>query len=71
IQAALDGQGVALGSTTFVQDHLDSGRLIKPFDITLSNEFAYYIVCPPDHLNNPAVKAFKNWIIELTHEKTD
>jgi LysR family glycine cleavage system transcriptional activator len=71
IQAALDGQGVALGSTSFVQDHLDSGRLIKPFDITLRNEFAYYIVCPPDHLKNPAVKAFKDWMIELSHEKTD
>ena len=70
IQAALDGQGVALGSTTFVQDHLDSGRLIKPFDITLRNDFAYYVVCPSDHLKNPAVKAFKDWMIELAHENS-
>jgi len=68
IQAALDGQGVVLGSTTFVQDHLESGRLIKPFDITLRNEFAYYVVCPPDHLNNPAVKIFKEWLMELAVE---
>ena len=68
IQAALDGQGVVLGSSTFVQDHLDSGRLIQPFDITLRNDFAYYIVCPPDHLNNPAVRAFKDWLLELEHE---
>jgi len=71
IQAALDGQGVALGSTPFVQDHLDSGRLVKPFNINLSNEFAYYIVCPPGHLKKPAVKAFKDWMIELTREDTD
>jgi LysR family glycine cleavage system transcriptional activator len=68
IQAALDGQGVVLGSSTFVQDHLDSGRLIKPFDITLRNDFAYYIVCPPDHLNNPAVRVFKDWLLELAEE---
>jgi LysR family glycine cleavage system transcriptional activator len=68
IQAALDGQGVVLGSSTFVQDHLDSGRLIKPFDITLRNDFAYYIVYPPDHLNNPAVRAFKAWLLELADE---
>jgi len=71
IQAAVDGQGVALGSTTFVQDLLDSGKLIKPFDITLVNEFAYYIVCPETHLKNPSVQAFKNWLLELTDEHSN
>ena len=65
IQAAVDGQGVALGSSTFVQDLLDSGRLIKPFDITLVNEFAYYVVCPEAHLKNPSVQAFKDWLLDL------
>jgi LysR family glycine cleavage system transcriptional activator len=65
IQAAVDGQGVALCSTTFVQDHLEAGRLIKPFDITLVNDFAYYVVYPKSHLNNPAVCAFRNWLLEL------
>ena len=69
IQAAVDGQGVALGSTTFVQDLLDSGKLIKPFDITLENEFAYYIVCPESHLKNPSIQAFKNWLLELVDEQ--
>lgn len=65
IQAAVDGQGVALGSATFVGDLLESGRLVKPFDITLSNDFAYYVVYPQAHLKNPAVKAFKDWLLEL------
>lgn len=65
IQAALDGQGVALGSTTFVDDLLESGRLIKPFDISLVNEFAYYVVYPQSHLQNPAVRAFKDWLLGL------
>lgn len=68
IQAAVDGQGVALGSTAFVQDHLEAGRLIKPFDIILVNDFAYYIVYPKSHLNNPAVCAFRNWLLELKEE---
>ena len=71
IQAAVDGQGVALGSTTFVQDLLDSGKLIKPFDITLVNEFAYYIVCPEVHLKNPSVQAFKGWLLELSDEHSN
>jgi len=69
IQAAVDGQGVALGSSTFVQDLLDSGRLIKPFDITLVNEFAYYVVCPEAHLKNPSVQAFKDWLLDLGEDR--
>ncbi|MCP3686869.1 MAG: transcriptional regulator GcvA [Gammaproteobacteria bacterium] len=65
LQAAVDGQGVALGSTTFAEEFLESGRLVKPFDITLRNEFAYHVVCPKSHLNKPSVKAFRDWLLEL------
>jgi len=65
IQAAIDGQGIALGSTTFVEDHLESGKLIKPFDINLVNDFCYFVVCPESHLKNPAVRAFKEWLLSL------
>jgi LysR family glycine cleavage system transcriptional activator len=65
IQAAIDGQGIALGSTTFVEEHLESGKLIKPFDTVLVNEFSYYVVCPQSHLQNPAVVAFKEWLLSL------
>jgi len=66
IQAAIDGQGIALGSSAFVQDYLDSGRLVKPFEINLVNDFAYFVVCPESHLRNPAVAAFKQWLLSLT-----
>ena len=52
IQAAIDG-------------HLESGKLVKPFDIVLVNEFSYYVVCPQSHLKNPAVVAFKDWLLSL------
>jgi LysR family transcriptional regulator, glycine cleavage system transcriptional activator len=68
IQAAIDGQGVALGSSTFVEDHLESGRLIKPFDLVLKNDFSYYVVCPESKLANPAVRAFKDWLMTLIDE---
>ncbi|MDJ0776449.1 MAG: transcriptional regulator GcvA [Gammaproteobacteria bacterium] len=69
IQAAIDGQGIALGSTAFVQDLLESGRLVRPFDITLENELAYYVVCPESHLQNPAVSAFKQWLLSLAENQ--
>jgi LysR family glycine cleavage system transcriptional activator len=65
IQAAIDGQGIALGSNTFVEDLIESGRLVKPFDISLTNDYAYYVVCPESHLKNPAVRAFKEWLLAL------
>jgi LysR family glycine cleavage system transcriptional activator len=65
IQAVVDAQGVALGSMTFVEDLLESGRLVRPFDITLNSDFAYYVVYPAAHLKNPAVKAFKDWLLSL------
>jgi LysR family transcriptional regulator, glycine cleavage system transcriptional activator len=71
IQAAIDGQGVALGSSRFVEDLLDSGRLIRPFDITLVNDFAYYVVYPEAHLKNPAVRAFKDWLLSLVEQNHD
>ncbi|MFT5481736.1 MAG: LysR family glycine cleavage system transcriptional activator [Halieaceae bacterium] len=66
IQAAVDGQGVALCSTLFVQDHLDAGRLVRPFPTDLTSELAYYIVCPRSHLRRPAVQDFKDWLLSLT-----
>jgi len=63
IQAAIDGQGIALGSKIFVADHLDDERLIRPFDLVLESEYAYYVVCPEEHLKRPAVQAFRNWIL--------
>lgn len=63
IQAALDGQGVALGSTPFVEDHLASGRLVKVFDQVLITDYSYYVVCPTAHLKRPEVVAFKEWLL--------
>ncbi len=63
IQAALDGQGVALCSSVFVREYIDSGRLVQPFDISLHNDKAYYIVCPKTHLQRPAVQEFKSWLL--------
>ena len=63
IQAAIDGQGVALGSSVFVSEHLQAARLLKPFDIVLEPELAYHLVCPEVHLQREAVTAFRDWAL--------
>jgi LysR family glycine cleavage system transcriptional activator len=63
IQAAIDGQGVTLGSTLFVEDHLASGRLVTVFDEVLITDYSYYVVCPKAHLQRADVRAFKDWLL--------
>lgn len=62
-QTAINGFGIALGSQNLIAEHLAAGRLVKPFEPVLQNDFAYYIVCPRSHLELPAVGAFKDWLI--------
>jgi LysR family glycine cleavage system transcriptional activator len=65
IQAAIDGQGVALGDSSLVADDLAKGRLVRPFDLSLKgpSQFAYYLVCPESTADQPLVKAFREWIL--------
>lgn len=63
IQAAVSGQGVALGSKALALDHLAAGRLIRPFELSLMTDFAYYIVCAKSRAEEPDIVAFRQWVI--------
>ena len=63
LQAAVDGQGVALGSESLAGDDLAAGRLVRPFDVTLPMNFAYYLVYPEDTAERPKIANFRNWIL--------
>jgi LysR family glycine cleavage system transcriptional activator len=64
VQAAVAGQGVALARSALIQDDLASGRLVRPFELSLRPEFAYYIVCPRATAEQPKIAAFRNWLLE-------
>ena len=63
IQAAIDGQGVALGRSVLVHADLAARRLVKPFDLTFPLRFGYYIVHPRKPRAAPAIQAFKRWLL--------
>jgi LysR family glycine cleavage system transcriptional activator len=65
IQAAIDGQGVALGDASLVVDDLAAGRLVRPFDLTLnaSLQFAYYLVSLESAAERSVIRAFRDWIL--------
>jgi LysR family transcriptional regulator, glycine cleavage system transcriptional activator len=63
IQAALSGQGVALASKALALEHLAGGRLIRPFELSLVTDFAYYLVCARSRAQEPDLVAFRQWVI--------
>ena len=69
VQAALDGQGVALVGDILVADHLAAGRLVRPFHPNLSTPltFSYYLLRAKDSSERLKVAAFRDWLLEQAH----
>lgn len=63
IQAAIGGQGVALGRETLVVDDLAAGRLARPFALSLPANYAYWMVCPRPAADRPKIVAFRDWLM--------
>jgi len=43
---------------------LDSGRLIRPFDHSITGGGFYYLVYPEKALRKPLVRLFKTWLVQ-------
>src|ERR1043166_1013355 len=63
IDAAVDGQGVALARTALAAWDLIHGRLIRPVDISLRMANTYWIVCPKAAADLPKVATFRDWLL--------
>lgn len=66
VQAAIDGLGVAIGRTSYVETDIAKGRLVVPFRITLPAEWGFYLVSPLASADSPKLTAFRNWLIANT-----
>lgn len=63
IETAINGNGVALVSHAAAADDLKAGRLVRPFDLTLKTDLAYWLVCMPEALRRARVRAFCDWLL--------
>jgi LysR family glycine cleavage system transcriptional activator len=67
LDAALAGQGVALGLSLLVDDDLRQGRLVRLSEVELPSAFSYWLVRRSDKAEHKGVKAFRDWLkIELS-----
>jgi LysR family glycine cleavage system transcriptional activator len=70
VQAALDGIGVAMGRTSYVEADIAKGRLVVPFKITLPADAGFYLVSPEARADSPKLSAFRQWLIASIQNKT-
>ena len=64
LDAAVRGQGVAIGDDFLAEMHLSEGRLVRPFDSDFLSKNAYYFFVPQTNESHPAVAAFRTWLFE-------
>ena len=64
IDAAVDGQGIALARTALASWDLISGRLVRPFRQAFDAPYAFWIVCPKSTAALPKILAFRDWLLK-------
>ncbi|NQD94004.1 LysR family transcriptional regulator [Pseudomonas sp. CrR25] len=62
LEAAAQGQGVAIGDNLTAVEDLASGRLVRPFTASVTALGQYALVCERIRLDKPAVVQFVNWL---------
>ena len=63
VQAAVDGQGVCIGRSTYVDDDLRAGRLVAPFNLRLKDDLGFYLVTPHETADSRKIAAFRTWLL--------
>jgi LysR family glycine cleavage system transcriptional activator len=69
VQAAIDGFGVAMGRTSYVEADIAAGRLVVPFKIALPADAGFYLVSPAARADPPKLAAFRQWLGAASQNK--
>ncbi|MBM3596748.1 MAG: LysR family transcriptional regulator [Alphaproteobacteria bacterium] len=62
LQAACEGQGIALGWTLLSDDLIARGRLVRPLDVAVRTPKSFYLLLP-DKRCPDALLAFRDWVV--------
>ncbi len=62
LTAALSGQGIAVTRHSLVAAEIESGKLIRLFDVIAPSDYSYYLVTPKGFTPSPELLAFTNWL---------
>jgi LysR family glycine cleavage system transcriptional activator len=69
LQAAVHGQGVALGNSVLAKPDIDAGRLVIPFSHYLESKNAFYLVFRESQSELGKIVSFKDWMLGLVAQE--
>ena len=61
--AAAGNLGIAMGDIDLIQDDLNSGALVCPFEHVVKTNRGYYLVYPEYYLEIELFRSFRNWLL--------
>lgn len=64
-QAAASGMGAALIPRFFIEEQLQNGSLVIPFDAPFTSPYCYYLLTPKSTSLPLKVQAFVEWLLEV------
>lgn len=67
LQAAIDGQGIALGRSILIADDLQAGRITAPFQLHFKASYSYWFVTPSNRAVSNNLIAVRDWLIQSFH----
>jgi LysR family glycine cleavage system transcriptional activator len=63
LQAAAEGQGIALARESLLGNDLATGALMRLFDVAVPTQEAVYLVYPPRLASSPRLALFRQWLV--------
>ena len=64
MQAAIDGQGIALARSSLLGNDVHNGVLVRLFDVVVSLPSKYFLVYPPRLVDSPRLAPFREWLFD-------
>ena len=64
MEAAVTGQGIALGRLSVARSDILAGKLVRLSEHSLRVSYCHYAVYPIASESNPALAAFRDWLVE-------
>lgn len=65
LEAARDGQGVALARSVLAEEDVRAGRLVRLFEFHVPSSQGYYAYFRPGATSQPSVRLFLDWLVEV------
>ncbi|ORM70309.1 transcriptional regulator GcvA [Pantoea rwandensis] len=62
IQAAIDGQGIALVRQSLAMQAIQEGTLVRLTQIKVASHWSYWFICPHALINSDRLNIFRDWI---------